>query len=386
MKKIFYCLMVLLVAGCKQRYDSPVHSPVTGYLVVDGVINSGIGATTLTLTRTTNFNNKNIVYEKGALVSLQGEDSSVYTLTEKIQGQYSIDSLKLNNNIKYRLRINTTGNKQYISDFTAVRYNPAIDSISWKVENNGVQLYINTHDPANNTHYYQWYYDEAWEFHSSFFSFLKYYIKPSPAKGDIYSVGYTDSSTYSYNHNIVTCWQFNNPAALFLGSTAKLTKDIVYLPVAFIPYGSIKLGVLYSMHMKQYSWTADGYAFLERMKKNTESTGSVFDAQPSELSGNIHCVTDATEPVIGYFSICPVWEKRIFIKNADIPGWFYNPGCVEVVIENKSDSIIKKGLGLLPTVIQDQDFFGGITTYRAAPPECVDCTLSGTNKKPAYWP
>jgi Domain of unknown function (DUF4249) len=384
MKRLLYCLLVLLVTGCKQRYESPVQVLATGYLVVDGVFNS-TGSAAITLSRTTSFNNKNIVYEKGALVRLQGEDSSMYTLTEKTQGLYSIDNLNLSNTIKYRLRINTKGNKQYISDFSAVRNNPAIDSVSWKIENNGVQLYINTHDPQNNTRYYQWAYDETWEIHSSFLSSLKYKIT-NTTRGTNFSVVYRDSSTFSYDPNIVNCWQFNNPTYIFLGSTAKLQKDIVYLPIVFVPPASIKLGVLYSLHIKQYSWTKEGYEFMEKMKSNTESTGSVFDPQPSELKGNIYCVNDASEPVIGFFNICPVQEKRIFIRTSEVPSWGYNSGCREAEIENISDSIAVKGSGLLPTNASKTSPNGQIVLFLAAPPECVDCTLSGTNKKPAYWP
>ena len=386
MKQLLYCLLILLVTGCRERYDAPVQSPVTGYLVVEGVINSGPDSTVITLSRTTKFENKNRVYEKGAQVKLEGEDNTQYSLAEKGQGQYIAGNLNLDANKKYRLRITATGGKVYLSDFAMVKTNPPIDSISWKIENNGLQLYISTHDPLNNTLYYQWTYDETWQITSTYFSFLKYYVTHSSTKGDIYSVGYSDSSTFSYKPGITTCWQFNVPTSLFLGSTAKLNKDMVYLPVTFIPAGSIKLSVLYSIHMKQYAWTKEGYAFLETMKKNTESTGSIFDPQPSELKGNIHCITDASEPVIGYFNICPVQEKRIFIENGDVPGWGYNSGCYDVLVENISDSIKLKGLILMPTVVQTISPFGGIVDFKAAPAECVDCTLRGTNKKPAYWP
>jgi hypothetical protein len=386
MKQLLCCLLVLLVTGCKERYDSPVHSPVTGYLVVDGVINSGPGTASLTLSRTTKFSNTNIVYENNAAVSLQGTDSSVYFLDAKGQGVYSKDNLALNNTIKYRLRITVAAGERYVSDFVQVLNNPPIDSISWKVENKGVQLYINTHDPQNNTRYYQWNYDETWQVNSSFLSYLKYKITPNSIKGDQYSVVYKDSVNFSFDPNIINCWQFNTPTNIFLGSTAKLSKDIVYLPLTYIPPASSKLGVLYSVHLKQYSWTADGYEFLDKMRKNTEATGTVFDAQPSELKGNIRSVTDASEPVIGYFNICRVQEKRIFIKNADVPAWGYNPNCLYVVVENNSDSILKKALGLLPAGVEAMSPFGGIATFGAATPECVDCTLMGTNKKPSYWP
>jgi len=311
MKFFLYILVVLLLTGCKQRYDPPVQSPVTGYLVVDGVINSGPGTASITLSRTTKFENKNMVYEKGALVKLEGEDNSMYTLVEKTQGQYSIDNISLDAGKKYRLRITVTGSKVYLSDFSTVKNNPPIDS----------------------------------------------------------------------------CWQFNSPTNLSLGSTAKESQDIVYLPIAFVPQASIKLGVLYSLHVKQITWSQEGYEFLERMKKNTESTGTIFDPQPSELNGNIHCVTDAGEPVIGYFNICPLQEKRIFIQSSEVPSWNYSAGCSTILIPNISDSIVANGgMSLMPTIVGMSSLSGAIITFYAAPSECVDCTLSGTNKKPAYWP
>jgi Domain of unknown function (DUF4249) len=386
MKKLLYCLLALLVMGCKENYDSPVHSPVTGYLVVEGVVNSGTGPANITLSRTTKLDNRSIVYETGATVKLEGQDNSVYTFADKGQGQYSTNNLNLNTTVKYRLHISVKAGREYLSDFATVKNNPPIDSISWKRENgDGLQLYINTHDPQNNTRYYQWAYDETWQIQSSYNSALKYKITPhSPV--NIYSVVFRDSSTFSFDPNIINCWQYNSSSALLLGSTAKLSKDIVYLPLVFVPHGSIKLGVLYSINVKQYAWTKEGYEFLERMKKNTESTGSIFDAQPSELKGNIHCVADSSEPVIGYFNICPAQEKRIFIKNSELSLWGYQANCYSIEIKNISDTILTQGLGLMPTIVATETPFGNIATFYAAPPECVDCTLRGSNKKPAYWP
>jgi hypothetical protein len=72
------------------------------------------------------------------------------------------------------LRIKTTNGKEYASDFTSVKYTPSIDSITWQREDGGLRLYANAHDPQNATKYYQWKYEETWEFHSAFFSSLKY--------------------------------------------------------------------------------------------------------------------------------------------------------------------------------------------------------------------
>lgn len=382
MKRIlYYCSFFLLASSCKEKYESPIQSPTTGYLVVDGVLNSGTGPATITLTRTTKFENKNIVYERNAIITVQGTDSSVRSLPEKTPGIYTADNLNLNSALKYRLRINTSNGKRYLSDFVEVKSNPPIDSISWKYTDEGLQTYVNTHDPQGKALYYQWYYEETWQIVSSFYPTLKYQLL-----GPRYSVVYKDSTTFGYDPTIVNCWQFENPLTINLGSTAKLSQDLIFLPLVFIPRRSIKLGVLYSMNLKQYTWTKEGYAFMEKMKKNTESTGSVFDPQPSELKGNIRNASDETEPVIGYFNICPLREQRIFIRPSQVPGWGYDPGCYSVEIENVSDSIIKKGLGLLPIEPMQIGRFNNIVTFRAGPPDCSDCTLRGTNKKPSYWP
>jgi len=386
MKQLFYCWLVLLVTGCKEAYVSPVQSPKTGYLVIEGVVNSGPGISNIKLSRTTALGSNGILNETGASMWLQGEDNSSYTFAEQGNGEYVAGSLNLNATVKYRLLINVNTGKQYVSDFVSIKNNPPVDSVSWKRENgDGVQLYINTHDPQNNTRYYQWTYDETWQIQSAYLSVLKYKIVPhSPV--NIYSVVYKDSSTFSYDPNVLNCWQHNSSTSLLLGATAKLTQDIVYLPLAFVPHASIKIGVLYSINVKQYAWTKDGYAFLEKMKKNTESTGSIFDAQPSELQGNFHNVGDSTEPVIGYFNICPVQEKRIFISTADVPAWNYSSGCNAIEVQNISDSIIAKASMLQPSVVSKPSPTGGIATFYAAAAECIDCTLRGSNIKPAFWP
>ena len=100
---------------------------------------------------------------------------------------------------------------------------------------------------------------------------------------------------YPDQHNDTTiykCWNTLEFSTIILGSTEKLTSDVVYLPVQYIEPHSEKLSVLYSINLRQYAISHDQYLFLQKMKKNTEQLGTIFDPQPSEISGNIHCLTD----------------------------------------------------------------------------------------------
>ena len=379
MNKLLLFLFVLVIAGCKEKFISPAPAVITGYLVVEGIVNNEGGTTNIKLSRTTSLNDIANIQESGAQVKLEDNNNSFYALFENSNGNYTIDNLHLDTSLKYRLSIKTSNNEDYLSDFVKIKKNPPIDSISWERAYDGVTIYANTHDPLNKTLYYQWEYEETWEFHSRYSASVVYVTSPPPNSQNIGVVeGHPD---------IYKCWQYNASSNILLGSSAKLAQDIIHLPLLNIPPASIKLSVLYSVLVKQYVWSKEGYEFLERMKKNTESVGSVFDAQPSELNGNIHCTSNPGQPVIGFFNICTIQQQRIFIRNAELPGWGYVPGCgIEIEIENNPDSIAKKASGLLPTSPRTTGPFGSVLTFYAAPEECVDCTKRGTNVKPTYWP
>jgi hypothetical protein len=363
-----------------------VVSPATGYLVVEGVINSSAGETNITLSRTSKLTSQVVLFEVGAKVFVQGEDNTSVPLVETSNGHFTVSNLNLNPAKRYRLSIITKDGKTYQSDFSGIKNNPAIDSVSWRREGRDVQLYVNTHDPSNNTKYYQWEYAETWELHSYYLSTLKYKVGTNSKGATTYSAVYNDSSNYGPDMKKFFCWKTEPSTNIMTGTTANLASDIINLPVINIPADSWKLNILYSINVRQYSLSQGRYEFLQRMKKNTEGTGSVFDAQPSELNGNIHCVSNPNEPVIGYIDVCPVQEKRIFINRKSLPDWNYTQSCSEIEIPNVSDSIAIKALFLLPTYPNTDPMTGRIISFFAAPPECVDCKLKGSSTKPSFWP
>ncbi len=392
MKKYFVGLLWILIAGCKEKYNPAFTAPSTGYLVVEGLINNGSDSTIIELSRTNKMGSVQKQYEKDAMVQVEGNDNSIFKLAEIVNGggatgRYSAQ-LNLNNLNQYRLRIKTLTGKEYLSDFVEVKITPPIDSISWQRENgNGLQLYVNTHDPQNKTYYYQWDYQETWEFHSAYRAVLKFNTIPSP-RGPIPYLAFIDSTTFGPDTTIFKCWKSSVSNQLLLGSSAKLSEDRIYKPFLFIPRGDRKMSVLYSIYLKQYALTKTGYGFLSKMKKNTEENGTVFDPQPSELRGNIHCISDAYEPVIGYISVSSIAVKRIFISNGQLTNWNYTSDCVEASVKNNRDSIAEAfGSGSIPTGILDMTMAGNtINHFGMSAPECIDCTISGTNIKPLFWP
>ena len=397
MKNIFKKLLIgfLLFYGfsaCKELYDSPVKSPKTGYLVVEGAINSGEGKTIITLSRTSTLENLQKIFEKGAKISIVSPDQSAQFLTENTNGTYIGESLKLDKNKKYSLKIITASGQTYQSDYVPVNENPPMESLSWKRENNGgVQLYINTTGPQNSTNYYQWEYNETWEYHAEMTSAIKYEITNQSFNRQTYKAVYRYPKTPGvFDSSLFYCWHSFTSSNLLIANSEKLSADVILQPLVFIPYTSEKFNELYSINVKQLSYTKEGFEFLDRMQKNTEKTGSIFDAQPSQLNGNMHNTADPNETVIGFITICPIREKRIFLRKTDFADWpsqkFY---CELDTLNNNSAFIIANGKDLIPTInglchgCEALD----IKTFYAAPATCVDCLLKGgSNIRPEFWP
>ena len=388
MKKIFYFILLIMIStGCIQKFQPSIASPATGYLVIEGIINSGAGAANITLSRTTILADSSMLHETGASVEVEGNDNSVYPFIDQGNGVYATTQLLISNTNEYRIDIKTKDGKQYLSDFSQAKICPPIDSLTWGITTNGVDIYVNSHDSTNNTIYYKWDYEETWEFHSHYYTELKYdttsYINNEPQLG----IRLLPDADYS----IYTCWKSLPSSDIVVGSSIKLSSDIISnFPVSLIPNGSDKLSVEYSILVNEYALTADEYNFLQLMKQNTEETGSIFNAQPSQLQGNIHCVQNASEIVIGYVSFSSTQSKRIFINNSQLNNWVYddNLGCTESQFNNTPIAVgVAFDNSLLPTTPLTYDFVSGaVTSFKASQPQCVDCRFLGTNQKPSFWP
>jgi hypothetical protein len=100
---------------------------------------------------------------------------------------------------------------------------------------------------------------------------------------------------------------------------------------------------------------------------------------PSTDPGNLHCLSDTTEQVVGYVSAGNSQSQRIFITNDQVSPWDYETSCVEVPA-NLDSALFLYSIGYLPVLF---DF--NLMKYDMAPGECVNCTFSGSNNRPSFW-
>ncbi len=385
--KILSCCtaLVLFLWGCREPFTPPKAATKAHYLVVEGFINAGSGPTTFTLSRTRSIRDTGYapiggvtppVYELGAEVTVEDDQGNSYSLPEMEDGQYGGVVLPVNDQRKYRLHIHT-GGKEYLSSFVSVVPAPAIDSVYWDLQNDGVQVYFDSYNTGKVTKYYRWTYTETWEFHSTLISHYRFnssdttVVRRTPAE------------------QVHVCWQSDVSTHILIGNTAKLSDNsLSKAKLAFIPTHSEKLSVLYSTKVEVFSISADEFEFWQRMKRNTEEMGTIFAPQPSTVRGNMKCITDPAEPVIGYVGARSLAQKRIFIDNQELPfSWNQPEFCRKDTIPNIKDSLVFYLAygnnvpleGILGRGPQPTDY---ITSSRS----CADCTVRGTTEKPPFWP
>jgi hypothetical protein len=369
-KKLFIIISFItgsILFSCRESYKPLTEAGEKHYLVVEGLINAGADTTTIKLSRTILLNDTAQAQpELNATVTVES-GGAVFPLTEKGNGAYTIASLSLPAGSECRLRIHTANGKEYLSDVVPVLPTPAIDSVNWIQTEPGVQIYVNTHDPQNNTRYYRWEFVETWQIRSYFLS----------------TIEYKDGAIVPRDpfENILNCWKSEPSTTLLLGSSVRLADDIMKdQPLNFVPANSWKIAVKYSILVRQSSLTKEAYDYLSNMKKNSEQLGTIFDPMPSQLPGNIKCLSDPQELVIGYVCAGSTNEKRIFIDTHDLDHWRYHEDCEEKFVSPDSIDYYFKDKLLIPL------FFDIMKGYHAGTEFCVDCRIRGSNVKPDFWP
>jgi len=378
-RSIFYIaafFLMLFAFSCKEPYVLPSGvSKNSNILVVEGNITVGQDSTVITLSRSKTLSDSSVTaYETGAQVVVQTDAGANYPLQELGNGAYGIANIPAGSGTEqYRLSILTLSNDQYYSDYTPFKKTPLIDSINWEQHNDGVHIYANTHDAQNNTKFYKWEYSETWEYYAPFLS--------------LYKVENNAIVQRNLDSLIFFCWHTIPSSNIVIESTKKLSNDVVYKKeIMFIPTSSPKIGYIYSILVKQHALPEDGYNYWDNLSKNTEQLGSLFDAQPSQITGNIHSKTNPSEQVIGFISASSTVQQRIYIYKAQVNNWLYPPGPYSIC-----DTIHVTDANSMADVLRGNDIPIDLVTplgpYYAAPPDCVDCRLQGgVTTKPSFWP
>lgn len=373
-------LLLLLTTGlttCRQAYTPPAITQPNHYLVVDGFINTGANTiTTFNLDRTRNLGDSTVkgIPELNAQIAIISSGGTNYPLTDTAgNGTYTSAPLTLDVTQQYHLAITTSDGQKYASDPVPCETTPPMDSVFWR-QPSDLTIYVSTHDPTGNTHYYRYDYNETWQHNSQLQTIW------GVAGGMIYPV---DSTTQKDS-----CWTTDTSSNILLANSVAQTRDVINgFALLTIPNSDPRVQFIYSILVRQYALTEDAYNYWLLIQKTTQNVGTLFDLQPTQLTGNIQCTSDPGQPVIGYLSATSVQQQRIFILYEQVTDWTKTQaayGCDTVQISydfNHPYNYTYPNPEYVPW------YYITNGPLVLASRNCLDCTLlGGTNIPPSYWP
>ncbi len=386
---LYYSLVLILLQNCREPFDVEVPAG-NSLLVVNGMITDHPGPYMIKLSRSSPLGSLDFPAESGASVAIESASGEIETLVEASNGYYftSEDGIRGEIGEQYRVSIQTRHEETYQSDWKLLKQSPPIDSVyfTYKEEQaeegllQGIQTFVDTHDPTNKTEYYRYDWIETWH----------YTVPYSP------QYEYLGNDSTSVIEKKAVCWIEQPSTSIDIASSTQNDRDIISRhPILFITTQTPRLRILYSLLVNQYALDQDEYLFWKGLKETVNESGTLFDKQPQSIIGNIHRI-NSDEPVLGYFSASSISAKRIFMDRSDLPEdtqvdvSLFNDCFVDTYIIEKSSTSDMEVFNALDRGLVFYDFyreFVNISGYIITTVPCSDCTYhGGTSEKPYYWP
>lgn len=399
MKRIIYIVLIALGAWtCVDPFEPEV-GEYERTLVVDGVFSNGEEPSRVYLSRSFDYDAIEVPVITGAEVIIEDDQGNSTVLEETEEGTYQTNPAQFPGQIgrSYRLLINTPDGNRFESDWELMKAAPPIENIEAEYMEReqddpllgpiiGLQLYLNTRDTEKNTRYYRWEFVETYEYALRHPPFIRVEFGASPGRGDDEIIDIVGSEFEGFR-----CWKTEASRQILVASTENLTEDVIAdFPIHFVSNKTPRLYLRYSILVKQYAVSKRNYEYLNTVKEINQTTGSLFDAIPNEVFGNISSSDGKNIPVLGYFSVAGVSTKRAFLDRQDTPFLTIppsGPACLNDTIPLSFGTLYSKlnfsGWKLYDYHVNDNDERIGYLLTRLP---CTSCAGNdATNVKPDFW-
>lgn len=357
-------------------------------LVIEATITNELKHQEVKLTRTYRLGETGATFEEGATIKVISDNGSVYNFQEDGDKYISTDIFQAEEGQAYRLTVETANGKNYLSNLQTLTTTNEIESVTATAATvngeNGVQIAINSFDPSNTSKYYQYTYEETYKV-----------IVPRWSPNTI-TLNWRDSLIVSPRVGETRiCYSSNNSNEIIITDTKELIEDRVFnLPIRFIAQSDYSIANRYSILVKQYVHNYNSYNFYKILKTFSTSENLLSQIQPGFIYGNIECVEQPNEKVIGMFSVASVSSKRIFFNYEEVfPGQLFPPYLdICEIFEFTSTAFgplhLTDGFQALKSaIISGRLIYYNHEgdKYRMVKPICGDCTSFSSNVIPSFW-
>jgi len=374
---LFVCT---LLSGCVDPFYPDIEDNQES-LVVEALITDQPGWQVIYLSRSSPVNDKGTHPERDAYVSVSDDLGRSTEFIEQHPGAYYslMTAGKLATGITYRLNIVTSNGEAYESEPEMFpSRSPAIDSVYWKFETvgtsdrteliNGIRFYLDLEAEADQGRNFRWELVETWEYRAAYL--IDYYYD---------GILHKWPDPFIYN----TCWYMGKINHIYITTTRNEESNTIKgFPLNFVSEETKRLQTRYSLQVLQYSLNDEAYDFWEQIEEQNQESGGIYEKQPDYVSGNMYNMNNQEEYVLGYFDLCPVSEKRIFVDGiAELQ--YPAVDCTMDTIMHPADK---------PIYIKIPFFLISFDPLKISPPYgvgthlCFDCRNGGgTTIKPDFW-
>lgn len=428
---VIIALTILGLAGCIVEFTPDIRSAAGDILVVEGtitdeetVISLSLSVDLATIDPESLPTPQRVV---GALVWVESEAGGSFPAVEMLDsllvwgndglshyqytptGRYRALTGTLDDNTRYRVRIDTRG-EEYVSGWRAPQSTPPIEEMEFHVEGTTVQVRVDVTGEADGPRNYMWDYQEVWETQAAVNA--SYYY--ANWEGEYLTNGYT----YSMYDVIVSgrggvqfrypgpmspfyyCWKHNGSKQLLIADTKRVSENRLVDHVLFdFTATDDRLSVLYHLKMNQYAIGDDAYEYLTTLRENTDNTGSIFSPVPSEMKGNLMCVTSPETYVIGFVEVSHAAVNEVFVNSSGSPYLPTPKNCNVVTMDDimalnpppadGSGTVVNMDFLADYYLVMGDESQGGnqIAASAFSTLRCIDCREGGgTKKRPNWWP
>ncbi len=378
-KNIIFLFALLLSFGCIKSYDPRIDAGASSKYVVTGRVTGTEGWQEVSVSLSSPISDPTIIPVSGCQVSILDDKGGVFPLEQASAGIYHVWMGKENlmPGTSYKVKVITPEGEELASAYDRMPNGPGLDSVYYVIKDvptsdpaitsRIMQFYVDLNAVGDYSHFYKWEVEETWQYDAAH-PIENYY------DGNFNQVVPPD-------YSLKVCYITQPIRNVFTVSTKNLSQNIYkQYPLHFIDGHTSRLGILYSILVRQVALSEDAYNYWEKLRINSNEQGGLYEKQPFAIKGNVANVSSPDKVVLGCFYAVSEVSRRYFYKNVPGIDLDFTDFCTFDTLGN----------GGWKDVTPDQYpvyyLYEGFT-LRILTRDCVDCRLQGGQLvKPDFWP
>jgi hypothetical protein len=381
-------ISLLLICFCINSCTEPYILETNTYeeaLVVEATITNELKKQEITLTKTSRFEDKETQIESGADVFITDDTGTQYDFEEESGKYISAIEFQAIPGKEYRLNINTKDGRVFKSSTETLTPVNAMQDVKATVETKdsirGAAIRVTSFDPTNEAKYYRYEYEETYKIIAPSWNLHKAIVIPADPR---YPRAEPTWALIPNSPDTRICYNTKKSTEILLTSTAELHDNHVNFNVRFISNKNYIIMERYSILVRQYIENLASYSYYSTLKKLAASGGLLSPNQPGFLYGNLRSIDNPSDKIIGYFDVTSVSTKRIYFNYIDLfPSEVPPPYYTDCTPFCYGELPCTHGPGLIDDIGLGKVTYFGNPNWVNAP--CGDCTIIGSNIKPAFW-